>query len=345
MKISILSFNIEGISLKKNYLEDKSLRQYILNKGEYLNKFFLEINADIICLQEYMSFFLIKLENYNSIKIDQYAIFFKKNKFNYVNHHHSIECGLVLELDMNGLIFNIGSMHLAAGYENVEIREEQIEYLDQSIKGNFIYAIDTNMKKQEEKKLNKLIDCFNIAESIKGEYTYDCKINPHFSQNEGNNMMRYDKIFASNKLKCKALSVIKPKKCNKLIHKKYPFGSISDHYPLLAIINISSIESHKINKIENINNILKLIYINSMRQCDEFNFINDFFGLSNEPKKGKCSVCKTDCDDLVSLHEKTNKYICKNCKRKIFHEMCVQMDLAQGRKLICKCHRHLNENK
>ena len=65
VKINVISYNIEGLTLEMNYCHDQSLKDYIFNKSKYLNNYIDKIDADIICIQEYTPILNIIPKNFN----------------------------------------------------------------------------------------------------------------------------------------------------------------------------------------------------------------------------------------------------------------------------------------
>ena len=240
MKISILSYNIEGLTLEYNYCLDQSLKEYIINKSKYLIKFLKDEDADIICIQEYTPVFNIEIEDYYCVKQKPHAIFYKKSLFKYVEHTASEIYGLLVTLNIDGFLFKIGTNRLPPTPENISLREQIMDTVDKMGKEEtFIYAVDTNMKKAEEKVLNNIVDCFYLASVTTGYTTIDKKTNPYFSgDNNSITRTRYDKIYCSKIFDCEQFVVIKPKTNKELVHKIYPYGGLSDHYPVLAVLTI-----------------------------------------------------------------------------------------------------------
>ena len=99
LKISVVSYNIEGISLETNYCHDQSLVDYIIEKGIYLKKYLENLAVDIICIQEFTPILNLALDNYIIVKKSYNAIFFNKDKFSYVKHKFNNGYGLILTLN------------------------------------------------------------------------------------------------------------------------------------------------------------------------------------------------------------------------------------------------------
>ena len=241
MRLTILSYNVEGLTLEYNYCIDQSLEQYIIKKSKVLNKYLAKIDADIICIQEYTPILNINPgDEYSSIKDKPYAIFYRKSMFEFISHKCNETSGLVATLSMNGFIFKVGANRLPASSEKIATREKILNDLDKASRDEIsIYALDTNMKKSEEKPLKNLADCFYQASVTKGYYTLDKKTNPYFLGDD-KNLTRtcYDKIFCSKIFDCEQCTILTPKSNKKLVHTSYPFGGLSDHYPLLAVLTI-----------------------------------------------------------------------------------------------------------
>jgi len=152
MKISVTSYNIEGLTLEANYCQDTSLKYYIVEKSKYLNEFLSSLNSDIICIQEYTEILEIKLENYYHVVEKSDAIFYSKEKFTYVNHTYNQHHGIWLSLDMDGLVLEIVSVRLPPNDEPV-LREMVLSNIDMKAKNKIlVLASDTNMKKKAKKK-------------------------------------------------------------------------------------------------------------------------------------------------------------------------------------------------
>ncbi|AYV85824.1 MAG: putative ORFan [Satyrvirus sp.] len=65
-------------------------------------------------------------------------------------------------------------------------------------------------------------------------------MNPYFSGDDlRKSRTRYDKIFCTDIFSCTELDVIKPEKNNKLVHIIYPYGNLSDHYPVTALLELN----------------------------------------------------------------------------------------------------------
>lgn len=243
MQISIVSYNIEGITLEMNYCNDPSqhFKKYIIEKSNYLNIFLSNLNVDIICIQEYTAILNIKLEKYFVVKENRHAIYFLKNKFKYVDHITNNDIGLVVILNMNGFYVNIGTNRLLASNENKENRNEIMNKIDSFSKNKIIiFAIDTNMRNSEEKIMNNLTDCYYNAKITNGFYTLNKTTNPYFANDNNKKFkFRYDKIFFSDFFDCEQLNNIIPKTNSNLVNSYYPYGNLSDHYPVLAILSIN----------------------------------------------------------------------------------------------------------
>ena len=240
MKISIVSYNIEGLTLEYNYCQSQDLKNYIIEKSIYLNKYLPELAVDIICIQEYTPILNLDFGDYYTVKDKSNAVFFRKNKFTYVKHIVHKLCGLIVTLDSNGFILKLGTNRFAPSNDGLEQRATTIKILDSYAKNKiFIYAADTNMKKAEEKDLNNLVDCYHAASLTTGHYTLDKRTNPYFASDYANKTRtRYDKIFCTNVFDCEQFVVLHPANDGDLVHEYYPFGGISDHYPVLAILSI-----------------------------------------------------------------------------------------------------------
>ena len=240
MKITILSYNIEGLTLEYNYCQDQSLKQYIIDKSVYLNKYLATLNVDIICIQEYTPILNIDLENYYCVKTKPNAIFFRKGKFTYVNHKEDDAYGLIVKLNTDGFIVKIGTNRLPPGFGNEQLRSTIMATVDAIAKNKIlVYAADTNMKKAEEKVMTNLVDCYHLATVTDGHYTLDKKTNPYFANDDASEVRtRYDKIFCTKIFDCEQTIVLKPVNNDKLVHTSYPFGGISDHYPVMAVLSI-----------------------------------------------------------------------------------------------------------
>ena len=240
MKISVLSYNIEGITLEENFKKDNSLTQYIISKAKILREFLLSQNADIICIQEYTPILFSELlgDVYQSVIQDRNAIFFKKNKFKFLSGKYKNRVGLTIKLDANGTIFYCSTDRLVPSSTGTNKRKKSIKAADSiAAKKLFIYAVDTNMRKSEEKSLDNLTDCFKQATITNGFYTLDKKFNPYFfTDGDIEIRTRYDKIFISKEFDCEQLDVLRPKSNLELVHTTYPYGNLSDHYPLMAIL-------------------------------------------------------------------------------------------------------------
>ena len=240
MEICIISYNIEGITLEKNYCKDQSLKNYIINKSEYLKKYLPELDADIICIQEYTPILLLELEDYYCVKENTNAIFFRKNKFIYIDHVINQTIGLFVILKTNNIIIEIGTHRFPPYSENCNVRRKILKKLDKKAKNKLlIFAADTNTRDFEEYELDNLTDCFHGAYIREGCFTLDKTTNPYFfgancNKNKNKKRTRYDKIYYTNFFKCQKIKVIEPKADNNLIHSIYPYGNISDHYPLMA---------------------------------------------------------------------------------------------------------------
>ena len=241
LKISVISYNIEGLSLETNYCHDQSLANYIIEKGVCLKKYLENLDADIICIQEYTPILNLALDNYISVKKSYNAIFFNKDKFSYIKHKFNNDYGLVVTLKIVGLIIQVCTHRLPPFNDNRTAREIIINKIDNLSKNKiFIFAADTNMRKSEDKPLDNLIDCFHYASITKGFYTLDKKFNPYFESDYNKPYRnRYDKIYCTNLLDCEQLIVMNPASNYNLIHPLYPYGNISDHYPILAILYIN----------------------------------------------------------------------------------------------------------
>ena len=240
MELSILSYNIEGLTLEYNYCDDQSLKEYIIEKSKYLNQYLPSLNADIICIQEYTPILTLNFSEYYRVISGYNAIFFKKNIFKYVKHITNDSIGLLVDLDWNGKNISIGTNRLPPFEINKEKRKAMLEEIDLVSKEKlFIYALDTNMKKTEESTLNNLVDCFSNSTISDGYYTLDKQRNPYFrGDNLKKTRTRYDKIFCTNLFDCVNFVVIKPSQNAKLVHELYPYGGISDHYPISAILEV-----------------------------------------------------------------------------------------------------------
>ena len=242
MEITVLSYNIEGLTLEANYCTDQTLKNYIINKSEYLNKYLPSIDADIMCIQEYTPILNLNFnDDYNCIIVNRNAIYFKKNKFEYLKHKWNDKLfGLIVTLDVNNFIVKVGTHRLTPYAEGADKRKLTINCIDQMAKNKIlIFAADTNMRKKEERPLKNLLDCFHLASITTGTYTYDKKTNPYFfGDNEKVSRTRYDKIYCSNIFDCQILTVIKPNNDKKLIHPLYPYGGLSDHYPIMALLQM-----------------------------------------------------------------------------------------------------------
>lgn len=240
MQLSIISYNIEGISLETNYCNDQTLKKYIISKSVYLNKYLSSLNVDIICIQEYSSVLNLDLENYYVVKKDYNAIFYKKNKFVYVKHAFDDIAGLSVTINVGGLTIEVVTNRFAPYQTGCQLRNIAINMINDMAKNKiFIFAGDTNMRKSEETVLNNFVDCYHSATINQGFYTLDKKFNPYFSGDKTKvYRARYDRIYCSNLFDCEQLIVIKPVCCPDLVHELYPYGGISDHYPIMAILTI-----------------------------------------------------------------------------------------------------------
>lgn len=240
MRITVLSYNIEGLTLEYNYCQDQSLQDYIIAKSKILNGYLEKTMADIICIQEYTPILNIELGEYQCQKSKPYAIFYKNAKFKYISHIVNDTLGLVVTLSMDEFIFRIGCHRFPASGEKIEERRKILNTIDDYCGDNIsIYAIDTNMKKSEEKPLNYLMDCFYQASVTHGYYTLDKKTNPYFAGDDKNKTRTcYDKIYCSRIFDCTQFTVLTPENNKKLIHKIYPFGGLSDHFPVMAILTV-----------------------------------------------------------------------------------------------------------
>lgn len=243
MTINVISYNIEGLTLEMNYVRDQSLKKYIIEKSNYLNEYLDNLKSDIICIQEYSPILKLNPKKYNKIIVDSNAIFYKSEKFSYIDHKNNKLYGLLVVLSVDKFIINVCTQRLPPYNENNVLREKIINKIDVISKDKyFIFAADTNMRQLEEKILINLIDCYYNATIIIGHYTLDKKFNPYFEgDNKKINKSRYDKIFYTNFFNCEQLAVIRPNSCQKLIHPIYPYGNVSDHYPVLAILTIKNI--------------------------------------------------------------------------------------------------------
>jgi len=238
--LTVLSYNIEGLTLEYHYCQDQSLKNYIIEKNKCLNNFLANTDIDIICIQEYTPILNITSNNYYCVKQKPYAIFFRKGKLKYIEHHIDKARGLVVRLAIDEFIFYVGTNRLVPSHDGIDERKKLMTQIDDSGKDNImIYALDTNMRKKEDESLNHLTDCFYIASEIVGKYTYDKKTNPYFNGDDKKiTQTRYDKIFISDTFTCEKLAVIELQKNDLLVHPVYPFGGISDHYPIMATLVI-----------------------------------------------------------------------------------------------------------
>lgn len=244
MQISIVSYNIEGLTLEYHFSSDPTLKEYIINKSKYLNTYLSETNADLICLQEFSPLFNISLKNYYHVIHQSCAIFFIKNKFKYVSHIFDDQCGLIVCLKTNDdFQFFVGTNRLEPFVQNAEKRSMAMKSINKFAEDNLcIFALDTNMRKNECNQFQNIIDCLDNASVTQGFYTYDKKKNPYFASDNGekNIRTRYDRIyFSKNIFDCEQLIVLVPVNNHILVHQLYPFGGISDHYPLLALLTIN----------------------------------------------------------------------------------------------------------
>lgn len=236
-RMSILSYNIEGLTLETNYCRDKTLKNYIVEKSAYFNRCLLEIDADIICLQEYSPVLGIDLDGYHCAKEKPCAFFFKKC-YKYLGHSHHKKYGLVVKLERHGFAFWVASNRLPIGSERQKADYGRPGYFSRN--KTIIHCIDTNMRKNEEYCPADLFDCYHSASTTEGHYTHDKKLNPYFRGDGGKEIRtRYDKIFHAPALVCKSLRVLRPENPG-LVHDLYPFGGASDHYPLMAVFEINS---------------------------------------------------------------------------------------------------------
>ena len=243
MNIIVLSYNIEGLTLEANFCQDQSLAKYIISKSEYLNKYLPSLCADIICIQEYSPILCLKFENYANVIVGRNAIYYKRDKFSYISHESGNLFGLIVSLNITNinLLLNIGSNRLLPYAINMEHRASSMASTDLLAKNKLtIFALDTNMKKAEEKLLTNLTDCYLNASITNNYYTHDKKNNPYFVGDDKKiTRTRYDKIFCSRSFDCQIFNVIIPKNDPKLIHALYPYGGISDHYPVMATLTFN----------------------------------------------------------------------------------------------------------
>ena len=215
MNISVLSYNIEGLTLEANFCQDQSLAQYIISKSEYLNKYLPSLDADIICIQEYTPILSLNFEKYATIIVGRNAVYYKRDKFSYISHKNGNLFGLIVTLNITNinLPLNVGSNRLVPYAINQEDRASSMASIDFLAKNKLsIFALDTNMKKAEDKSLTNLLDCYLNASITSNHYTHDKKFNPYFMDDDIKiTRTRYDKIFCSRDFDCQVFNVIIPK--------------------------------------------------------------------------------------------------------------------------------------
>jgi hypothetical protein len=244
MKFSICTYNLEGLTICHNAIDHPDLKEIILSKSQIFIDLLKKIGSDIICLQEYISVFHIKLDEYHRVESGSNVILFKK-KFKYIKHWLDPLVGLILELDLgkeagNCHIF-VGTNRLAPLAAGKDKRIEHIKAIDLFAKKKlFVFGGDTNLRKAEEELYDNINDCVNTATITNGFYTLDKKINPYFQGDDQRNIrVRYDRIYHTGLLDCQQLHVHKVPPMEILKHYMYPFGGVSDHFPLEAIMEIS----------------------------------------------------------------------------------------------------------
>lgn len=241
--ISIMSYNIEGLTLEHNYRTNHSLKSYIAEKSIYLNAYLSNSGIDIIAIQEYTPILNISLSEYYHVAQSGNAIFYSKSKFAYVSHSSDAN-GLSVIMSVlaaSDLPITVHCHRLPPYTCNDKIRATYMATIDNLAKDKlFIFASDTNMRKCEETILDNLIDCWHYTSSKSNQmYTIDKKSNPYFSGDSSLTITsRYDKIFCTDLFSCKNLTVVHPLSDSKLCHPIYPYGNISDHYPIIAILSL-----------------------------------------------------------------------------------------------------------
>lgn len=239
MKLSICTFNIEGLTLLYNYQQNPDLHSYIYSKAIILKNYLQTLNVDIICIQEYISVFHLELDNYDQIEIDSNIIFFRKS-YTYIEHTVHPLIGIIIKLqlgsDFHGLQIYVGTNRLAPLAGGSSKRIETMNAVDSFAKDKlFIYCADTNLRKNENPTLHNIFDSILTGDITNGFYTLDKKFNPYFAGDlDSTNRARYDRIYHTDHLNCKGLYVHRTKNYPTLKHMIYPFGGLSDHYPVEA---------------------------------------------------------------------------------------------------------------
>lgn len=236
--LKIISFNIEGITLENRFLNDHSLENYIIQKNKILNNYLNNADVDLIGIQEFSPIFIIKSDKYCSVVKSRYVLLFDKNKFEYLGHDPEFE-HLVVYLKWNNTIISVCVHRLPNTYQNIQKRKKMLKELDCFAKNkNCIVMIDTNMRGSEYCKLSNMRDCYLSASVKEGSFTIDKINNPYFASDcNASYRYRYDKIFVSKNFKCNKFTVLNP--CNELDHHPmYPYGSLSDHYPIQSHITL-----------------------------------------------------------------------------------------------------------
>lgn len=237
MQISVVSYNIEGLTLEINYCKHPSLKDYIIHKSKCLTHFLAHLKADIICIQEYSPIIQINLDDYYHVIENTNAIFYHK-KFKYDNHTCHKKYGLILSLDLDGINFFVCTQRFPSGLDYVSKRKELICAYDRLVNNKvFILAVDTNMKNHEHYFMSNLSDCYHKASEIVKTYTYDKTINPYFPDDSGKFIrQRYDRIYISDIFNCEKIRIIYPEPSSELKHEMYPYGNLSDHLPVYVTL-------------------------------------------------------------------------------------------------------------
>lgn len=245
MQISIVSYNIEGLTLEINYCHEQQkypakdgisgLKEYIIHKSKCLNYFLSNLDVDIICIQEYTPILSISLDDYYCVIENTNAIFYSK-KFKYDSHMCHKKYGLILSLKLDGINFFVCTHRFPSGLENAIVRKDLICAIDKLSKNKvMILAADTNIKNYEHYYLNNLNDCYHEATEVIKTYSYDKTINPYFAGDMGKTIrQRYDRIYISDVFHCEKISILIPSSNDNLKHDLYPYGNLSDHLPVYA---------------------------------------------------------------------------------------------------------------
>ena len=236
VKINILSFNVEGISLEDRLKHSNNKESYLSEKKRILKNFLLSSGAEIICLQEFTNIIRFELTGYHSLLIGDLVIMFNPNYIKYIRGEYHPKIGLIGYFNhlLTGIKFWVATARWTPYKHNRVYREESFQATCDFLKDKTgIFIGDTNARNGEIQSNDILIDAHEEAVEKSGTYTIDKKENHYFEKEPLLYQSRFDRCYITKDIVCLKSTVCGKEKYNELKPLSVS-GCLSDHYALMV---------------------------------------------------------------------------------------------------------------